>query len=120
MEPEKTMPIEHPIGETTVIARVSAVDGEVTSAAILRTARKLMDGHVFAEESLHMDDDYLPFHPAPNRPDYVPPAARSMRIAMFLARVTCSHGILRANIRLAMPPKSSCSHCAIIWGFHGM
>ncbi|MCG6904385.1 MAG: 4-oxalomesaconate tautomerase, partial [Rhodobacter sp.] len=44
--PEKTMPIEHPIGETTIIARVSDA-GEVTSAAILRTARKLADGVVF-------------------------------------------------------------------------
>ena len=44
---EKTMPIEHPIGETTIIAQVTP-EGEVTAAAILRTARKLMDGTVFA------------------------------------------------------------------------
>jgi len=43
---EKTMPIEHPIGETTIIARMDG--GDVGSAAILRTARKLMDGVVFA------------------------------------------------------------------------
>lgn len=43
---QKTMTVEHPIGETTVIAQVRA--GEVTSAAILRTARKLMDGFIFA------------------------------------------------------------------------
>lgn len=43
----KPMAVEHPSGQTTVIAEVSG-DGTVTSAAILRTARKLMDGHVFA------------------------------------------------------------------------
>ncbi len=42
----KTMPIEHPIGETTIVATV--VNGNVESAAILRTANKLMDGDVFA------------------------------------------------------------------------
>lgn len=45
---EKTLSIEHPIGETTIIAQV-AEDGEVTSAAILRTARKLMDGVVHVD-----------------------------------------------------------------------
>lgn len=44
---EKRLSVEHPSGEATVIAQVSA-SGEVTSAAILRTARKLMDGVVFA------------------------------------------------------------------------
>lgn len=43
----KTMAIEHPIGATTVIAQVSD-EGDVISTAILRTARKLMDGYVFA------------------------------------------------------------------------
>ena len=43
---QKTLPIEHPIGETTIIANV--VDGKVETAAILRTANKLMDGIVFA------------------------------------------------------------------------
>jgi 4-oxalomesaconate tautomerase len=43
---EKVLSVEHPSGETTVIATVSDT-GEVTSAAILRTARKLMDGVVF-------------------------------------------------------------------------
>ncbi len=38
--------VEHPTGEMTVVATVEA--GEVTRAAILRTARKLMDGEVFA------------------------------------------------------------------------
>lgn len=42
----KRLAVEHPIGETTVIAQLAG--GEVTSAAILRTARKLMDGYVFA------------------------------------------------------------------------
>ena len=43
---EKRMPIEHPSGETSIIAQVSDA-GDVTSAAVLRTARKLMDGVVF-------------------------------------------------------------------------
>lgn len=42
----KTMPIEHPIGETIIVTDL-AVDGSVASAAILRTARKLFDGVVF-------------------------------------------------------------------------
>lgn len=43
---EKTLPIEHPIGETTIIATTGPAG--VESAAILRTARKLCDGVVFA------------------------------------------------------------------------
>lgn len=43
----KTLPIEHPIGETTIVAELDAA-GNVASAAILRTARKLFDGTVFA------------------------------------------------------------------------
>ena len=43
----KTLAIEHPTGEMSVIAE-TADDGSVTSAAILRTARKLFDGTVFA------------------------------------------------------------------------
>jgi 4-oxalomesaconate tautomerase len=43
----KSMAIEHPSGQTTVVATLSA-DGSVDRAAILRTARKLMDGIVFA------------------------------------------------------------------------
>ncbi|MFV0243461.1 MAG: 4-oxalomesaconate tautomerase [Qingshengfaniella sp.] len=42
---EKTLSVEHPTGEMTVIATVE--DGQVSRAAILRTARKLMDGVVF-------------------------------------------------------------------------
>ena len=41
------MAIEHPSGETTVVLKRDD-QGEVESAAILRTARKLMDGTVFA------------------------------------------------------------------------
>lgn len=41
-----TMAIEHPIGETTVVLKRDA-KGDVETAAILRTARKLMDGQVF-------------------------------------------------------------------------
>ena len=43
----KTLRIEHPIGETTIVAELDN-DGEISSAAILRTARKLFDGRVFA------------------------------------------------------------------------
>ena len=43
----KTLAIEHPSGETSVIAALDD-DGSVASAAILRTANKLMDGTVFA------------------------------------------------------------------------
>ena len=43
----KTLAIEHPSGQTSVIASL-ADDGSVASAAILRTANKLMDGTVFA------------------------------------------------------------------------
>ena len=45
--PSKTMAIEHPIGETTIVAQLNDA-GEVVSSAILRTARKLFDGTVFA------------------------------------------------------------------------
>jgi 4-oxalomesaconate tautomerase len=44
---EQALSVEHPTGEMTVIAKLAA-DGSVESAAILRTARKLMDGEVFA------------------------------------------------------------------------
>lgn len=41
----KTLKIEHPIGETTIIAELDD-DANVNNAAILRTARKLFDGVV--------------------------------------------------------------------------
>lgn len=44
--PRKTMSIEHPTGEMSCVLEVDGA-GEVTSAALLRTARKLMDGVVF-------------------------------------------------------------------------
>ena len=44
---ERRLSIEHPTGEMSVIARLDA-SGMPVSAAILRTARKLMDGEVFA------------------------------------------------------------------------
>ena len=44
---ERSLSIEHPTGEMTVVATLDDT-GEITSAAILRTARKLMDGEVFA------------------------------------------------------------------------
>lgn len=43
----KSMSIEHPVGAMTVLLQLSD-NGEVANAAILRTARKLFDGEVFA------------------------------------------------------------------------
>lgn len=43
---ERHLAIEHPAGEMTVVLTLGA-DGKVARAAILRTARKLMDGVVF-------------------------------------------------------------------------
>ena len=44
--PERSLKIEHPTGEMTVVATLDEKN-IVTSAAILRTARKLMDGTVY-------------------------------------------------------------------------
>jgi len=44
----RDLPIEHPTGEMTVVATLE--NGEVAAAAILRTARKLMDGYAFTGE----------------------------------------------------------------------
>ena len=43
---EKSLSIEHPTGEMTVVATLDA-DGNLLKAAILRTARKLFDGMLF-------------------------------------------------------------------------
>src|SRR5690606_19900994 len=43
----KTLSVEHPTGEMTCVLEVDDA-GQVTSTALLRTARKLMDGTVFA------------------------------------------------------------------------
>jgi len=45
--PRKTLSVEHPTGEITCVLETDAA-GAVTSAAMLRTARKLFDGTVFA------------------------------------------------------------------------
>lgn len=45
---ERSLSVEHPTGEITVVATL-ADDGSVSRAAILRTARKLFDGFVFAD-----------------------------------------------------------------------
>jgi 4-oxalomesaconate tautomerase len=45
---ERSLSIEHPTGEMTVVATIGETGG-VEKAAILRTARKLFDGVVFAE-----------------------------------------------------------------------
>ncbi len=44
----KRMPIEHPIGASTILVELDE-GGEVESAAVLLTARKLFDGVVFAK-----------------------------------------------------------------------
>ncbi|NIZ62380.1 4-oxalomesaconate tautomerase [Sedimentitalea sp. CY04] len=43
----RSLSVEHPAGEMTVVATLDQT-GDVASAAILRTARKLMDGEVYA------------------------------------------------------------------------
>ena len=43
----KTISVEHPSGEMSCVLE-TGIDGLVASAALLRTARKLMDGDVFA------------------------------------------------------------------------
>ena len=45
----KQLAIEHPIGQTSIVAQLDN-EGQVASAAILRTARKLFDGLIFASE----------------------------------------------------------------------
>jgi len=42
----KTLSVEHPTGETTCVLETDE-NGAVVTAAMLRTARKLMDGEVF-------------------------------------------------------------------------
>ncbi|WP_066556859.1 4-oxalomesaconate tautomerase [Croceicoccus bisphenolivorans] len=44
--PRKTLAIEHPSGEMSCVLEVNE-DGEVVSSALLRTARKLMEGTVY-------------------------------------------------------------------------
>ena len=43
----KTMSVEHPTGEMSCVLTLGS-DGQVATAALLRTARRLMDGMVFA------------------------------------------------------------------------
>jgi len=45
--PRKTLSVEHPTGEMSCVLDLGE-DGQVATAALLRTARKLMDGEVFA------------------------------------------------------------------------
>ncbi|MDB2425461.1 4-oxalomesaconate tautomerase [Litoricolaceae bacterium] len=45
---QKTLPVEHPTGEMTVVAYME--DDELGSAALLRTARKLFEGTVYPLE----------------------------------------------------------------------
>jgi 4-oxalomesaconate tautomerase len=44
----KIMPIEHPIGESTIVVELNEA-GDVETAAVLLTARKLFDGVVFSQ-----------------------------------------------------------------------
>ena len=46
---EKTISVEHPIGETSVVMEVDWAEGrpDVKRAAVLRTARKLFEGLVY-------------------------------------------------------------------------
>jgi len=46
----KILSVEHPIGEMTIVLDMDN-EGQVASAAILRTARKLFDGTVFTHEN---------------------------------------------------------------------
>ena len=46
--PCKTLSVEHPTGEMSCLLEIDSAAGAVKSAALLRTARKLMDGEVFA------------------------------------------------------------------------
>jgi 4-oxalomesaconate tautomerase len=48
--PEKSLSIEHPTGEMTVVATLDA-KGNLLKAAILRTARKLFDGMLFGRQN---------------------------------------------------------------------
>lgn len=50
----KEMRIEHPSGETTILLNMDG-DGVVKSAEVLRTARKLYDGTIFAPTTLAKD-----------------------------------------------------------------
>jgi 4-oxalomesaconate tautomerase len=43
----KTLSVEHPTGEMSCVLEMNE-RGDVATAALLRTARKLMDGEVFA------------------------------------------------------------------------
>ena len=45
---EKTLPVEHPTGEMTVVAYMNG--DSLQSAALLRTARKLFEGTVYPLE----------------------------------------------------------------------
>jgi len=46
----RSLVVEHPIGEMTVILETDDA-GDIASAAILRTARKLFDGIVFTHKN---------------------------------------------------------------------
>jgi 4-oxalomesaconate tautomerase len=47
--PERRLAIEHPTGESVIVATLAA-DGSIATTAVVRTARKLMEGTVFPGE----------------------------------------------------------------------
>ena len=49
----KALSVEHPTGEMTCVLQTDE-DGAVVSAALLRTARKLMDGIVYVLSLIHI------------------------------------------------------------------
>ncbi len=51
---EKTLSVEHPTGEFSVVIEVGGTEENpvVEKAGLLRTARLLFEGHVFAHEGL--------------------------------------------------------------------
>jgi 4-oxalomesaconate tautomerase len=56
---EKTLSVEHPTGEFSVVIEVGGTEENpvVEKAGLLRTARLLFEGHVFAHESLALSSE---------------------------------------------------------------
>ncbi len=54
----KTISVEHPSGEFSVVLSMNAeVPSEVVGAALLRTARLIMRGEVFVPQSIHVSKE---------------------------------------------------------------
>jgi len=56
---EKTLSVEHPTGEFSVVIEVGGTEDNpvVEKAGLLRTARLLFEGHAFAHEALALSDE---------------------------------------------------------------